>query len=194
MDTKPDNSKYWQELISWKFWLHTVIVDAVLAGIWFVINKLITIQPIIRDIGFLLLLIAGLFAVAWYLPKFATKRQMDNSTQAKIKADPASNKLTLVIKAIEEAKLVTPKDKKITVYISYANKLAQIYPEELKTILLKLQGDEKILKLISFPDWLLSSGKYTQKKISQHILATIEPSRNKFMVRTFKKFEKFSKL
>ncbi len=86
MDTKPDSSKYWQELISWKFWLHTIIVDIILAGIWFAINKLITIQPITRDIGFLLLLIAGLFAVAWYLPKFSIKRQSGRKVErAKIK-------------------------------------------------------------------------------------------------------------
>jgi hypothetical protein len=112
--------------------------------------------------------------------------------QFKTEAYPASNKLTLVIKAIAEAKLGTPKDKDTTVYISHANGLTQIYPEELKTILLKLQDDEKVLELKSFPGWLLSSGKYNEKKFNQNILAAIEPSRNKFAVRTFKKFEKFA--
>jgi hypothetical protein len=71
MPEKPDNSKYWQELISWRFWLHTTIVDVILTGIWFGVNKLTIILPIIRDAGFLILLIAGMFCVAWYLPKLA---------------------------------------------------------------------------------------------------------------------------
>jgi len=73
MKAKADNSNYWQELISWRFWLHTAIVDILLAGIWFGINKLTTIVPIIRDIGFLILLVSGMFSVAWYLPKLSSR-------------------------------------------------------------------------------------------------------------------------
>lgn len=71
MPSKQDNSKYWQELISWRFWLHTAIVDVILTGIWFGVNKLTIILPIIRDTGFLILLIAGMFCVARYLPKLS---------------------------------------------------------------------------------------------------------------------------
>jgi hypothetical protein len=70
MDTKPDK-QHWQEFITWKFWVGAVIADSILASLWWGLNKLVTIVPIVRDIGFLVLLIAGAFLVAWRLPKWA---------------------------------------------------------------------------------------------------------------------------
>jgi hypothetical protein len=98
-------------------------------------------------------------------------------------------KLDCVIKAILEAKSITPKGHIIRVYISQDNGLAAIYPEELKQILLKLQDDERILKIESFPDWLLATDKLTHDILNQVVLAELDPSRNRFEVTTLKNFD-----
>ncbi len=87
MEKKPKIPRYWSEFISWKFWLHTIIVDLILAGIWLGINKLTSILPIIRDIGYLALLIAGMFCVAWYLPKL-TPQYMGSKNKPSISSIP----------------------------------------------------------------------------------------------------------
>jgi len=100
-------------------------------------------------------------------------------------------KLDCVIKAIQEAKNITPQGHLIRVYISQDNGLAAIYPEELKQILLKLQDDEKILKIESFPDWLLPIVTVTHEIFDQIILAALEPSRNRFEVTTLENFDRW---
>jgi hypothetical protein len=98
-------------------------------------------------------------------------------------------KLDCVIKAILEAKNITSKGHIIRVYISQDNGLAAIYPEELKQILLRLQDDERILRIESFPDWLLPTVKLTHDIVDQQVLAALEPSRNRFEVTTLKNFD-----
>lgn len=83
MSTNPNNPN-WREFISWKFWLHTAIVDIILTGIWFGVNKLAAIIPLVRDIGFLVLIIAGMFCVAWYLPRLSFQFGNRNSATAKL--------------------------------------------------------------------------------------------------------------
>ncbi len=100
----------------------------------------------------------------------------------------APSKRTLVVKAILEARDITPKDKDIAVYITDANGLTQMCAEELKDILLKLQ-DEKVLILKTFPDWLLSSYRVTKEKINKIFEAALEPSIKNFTVRLLSGFE-----
>jgi len=113
--------------------------------------------------------------------------------QSETEVYSTSNKLMLVVKAITEAKKITPRAKDITVYISHTNRLASIYIQELYDILLKLQDDEKIIAIKSFPDWLLPSNGFTKKQLSQEIKATLDPSIKNFKVRILKKFDEFAK-
>lgn len=140
----------------------------------------------------------GLLAVGFFVwgiwPFLSTMRirsPIETITNKEI-AQVKDNKLTLVVKAIMEAKQITPKEKAVTVYISDANGLTQIYAEELKDILLKLQ-DEKALVLKTFPDWLLSSPKLTKKAFHESVLAAMEPSRKNFTVCLLKEFKRFTK-
>jgi len=63
---------------------HIVVVEGILNLVWNQVSKMFTI-PLIREMGFLVLTVAGLFAVAWYLPKLAPKwsgaTQSDRSVQ-----------------------------------------------------------------------------------------------------------------
>jgi len=52
--------------------LHFVIIEIVLQLIWNWVSNMFTI-PLIREIGFLVVFVAGLFAVAWYLPKLSPR-------------------------------------------------------------------------------------------------------------------------
>lgn len=99
-------------------------------------------------------------------------------------------KLDLVIKAIEDAKEITPKGQLVIVYLENNEKLRGIYPQELKTMLLKLQDDEKILRIESFPEWLLPS-RLTHEKADQRILAAMDSSKNNFMVDILNGFDKW---
>ncbi len=57
-------------ITSWKALIHLVIVEIIINLIWNQVSKAFTIAYV-REIGFLAVVIAGLFAVAWYLPKLA---------------------------------------------------------------------------------------------------------------------------
>ena len=48
--------------------LHFVIIEIILQFIWNWVSNMFTI-PLVREVGFLVVFVAGLFAVAWYLPK-----------------------------------------------------------------------------------------------------------------------------
>ena len=63
--------------------------------------------------------------------------------------------LDLIIKAITEAKEYTRKGHEVRVDISTDNGLDAIYPDKLIDILLILQDDEEILKIKSFPEYLI---------------------------------------
>ena len=52
--------------------LHVVIVEIIINLLWNWVSQMFTF-PIIREIGFLVLIITGLWAVAWYLPKLSPK-------------------------------------------------------------------------------------------------------------------------
>lgn len=65
MDTKPN----WKELKSWQFWVFTIVVNGILSGIWLGFDRLYKMIPLMRDIGLLVILVAGTFIVAWYLSK-----------------------------------------------------------------------------------------------------------------------------
>lgn len=59
--------------------------------------------------------------------------------------------LDLIIEAITDAKKVTRKGHAVKVYIRRDNQLVTVYPEELYDILLKLQDDDRIIRVKTFP-------------------------------------------
>ncbi len=71
------------------------------------------------------------------------------STSNDVKLD----KFTLVARAIMEAKIITPSGKDVIVYITDSNGLSRILPQEIKSILIKFQDDEKVILLKLFPEW-----------------------------------------
>jgi hypothetical protein len=104
-----------------------------------------------------------------------------------------SDNLALVISAIKEAKTIQPiSDECTTVYITERNGLNKIYPEELKTILLKLQED-RLLTLKTFPDWLLSTNPFTKEIFDKQLEAKLQPAKNNFIVMLKSDFEKLNK-
>ena len=100
-------------------------------------------------------------------------------------------KLDLVIKAIVEAKGITPKGQLVKVYLDNNEKLRGIYPGELKTILLKLQDDEKILRIESFPDYLLPSEHFTKDIYLSQLDAILDPQKKHFTIDTLDTFDKW---
>jgi len=101
------------------------------------------------------------------------------------------NKLALVAKAIMDARQITPVGEDTTVYIKQSNGLTQIYPQEIKDILIKLQSDEGVILIKSFPDWLLSHDKFTMEVFDQQIEAIRQPERNNFVVNVLNTFDKW---
>jgi hypothetical protein len=55
---------------SWQALVHLVIVQIILNLIWGWVSNMFEVV-LIREIGFLVIFVAGIFAVAWYLPKLA---------------------------------------------------------------------------------------------------------------------------
>ena len=102
-------------------------------------------------------------------------------------------KFGLVVNAILEARKIVPKGEDVPVYITEANGLKkQMFPQELKGILVKLQ-DENILELKTFPDWLLPedrNNKSAVKAQQERIQAMLDPSKNHFTVRLLKDLSK----
>ena len=90
--------------------------------------------------------------------------------------------LDLVIEAIAEAKEITRKGQEVKVYISSSTKLDTIFPEQIKDLLLKLQDDERIITLKSFPDWLLPHSRFTIDLHHSRMEAIRDPSRKHFIV------------
>ena len=111
--------------------------------------------------------------------------------QPEVKAYSPANKLSLVVQKIAEAKRITPKGKDTTVYLSEFLNVFNI--EEVKTALLKLQDDDKVLTIKYFPDHLLPFAKFTKEVIDQSILEALHPSREQFRVETNDKFDDFAK-
>jgi hypothetical protein len=99
--------------------------------------------------------------------------------------------LDLTIKAIAEARSVTRRGHAVKVYISSDNGLDTVLPEELWDILLKLQDDERIIKIKWFPDWLLPSDPFTIEKHNSTIKAILDKSRKHFIVQILDGFDKW---
>ncbi len=55
---------------SWPILIHLVIAEVILNSIWNWVSKMFEIVWI-REIGFLVVFVGAIFAVAWYLPKLA---------------------------------------------------------------------------------------------------------------------------
>ena len=99
------------------------------------------------------------------------------------------SKIAIVLQAIDEAMSIIPKGKDVPVYITISNGLKSMYAQEILDILTKLQNDDKTIRLISFPTWLLPSDKLTGKDISDGVRAAIDPSLNKFVVQILEGFK-----
>lgn len=100
----------------------------------------------------------------------------------------SQDKLDLVIKAIEEAKGITPKGQDVTVYLSNVLKHGQLRLQELYEILHKLEDDEKIVTLMRFPRYLLKldldSHDYTDMLTGEKV----NPSKEYFTVKVHRSF------
>ncbi|MBN1189903.1 MAG: hypothetical protein JXA46_09130 [Dehalococcoidales bacterium] len=62
--------------------LHFLLLEAVSQLLWWLVSKMITITSVIRDVGFLVVFVAVIFAVAWYLPKLSPTFWSNNSKKA----------------------------------------------------------------------------------------------------------------
>ncbi|MFC1934590.1 hypothetical protein ACFLXX_05560 [Chloroflexota bacterium] len=102
------------------------------------------------------------------------------------------NKLQLVINAIEQAKQITPTSNDVVVYIADANGLTRILPQEIKDILVKLQHDERVLTMKSFPEWLLPTAVRDWNKAAaiKQLEVALDPSKNHFVVSLGNSFDK----
>ena len=91
--------------------------------------------------------------------------------------------LGLVIEAIADAKKVTRQGHAVKVYIRRDNHLVTVYPEELYDILLKLQDDEKIIKVKTFPQ--------LHSYISEDFLSLWHNGKLDFSVKILEPFDKW---
>ncbi len=65
-------------------------------------------------------------------------------------------RLDLVIRAIAEVREITPRGRYLRIDISARNGLESLHPDELELILLKLQDDEKIIRIKALPEYLIN--------------------------------------
>lgn len=86
--------------------------------------------------------------------------------------------LDLVIKAIAEAKEITRKGDEVKVYIPPQWVAGPIYPQQLKDMLLKLQHDENIIKIKSFPNCLLPTKNLTERLTKEALMSRLELALN----------------
>ena len=100
-------------------------------------------------------------------------------------------KLELVIKAIQEAKKITPKGQLVKVYLPNVLKFKQFRLQELYDILSKLEDDEKILTLMRFPRYLLKLDldRYTYTSSDGEV---VDPSKEYFTIKVRRNFNEWS--
>ena len=103
-------------------------------------------------------------------------------------------KLELVIKAIQEAKKITPKGQLVKVYLPNVLKFKQFRLQELSDILSKLEDDEKILTLMRFPRYLLKLDldRYTYTSVTASGLEVVDPSKEYFTIKVRRNFNEWS--
>ena len=104
-----------------------------------------------------------------------------------------TDKLQTVLEAISEARQITPKGKVVRVYITGTNGLITMLPEELKSILLKLQKDDKVLVLKSFPEGMIATGKSAAEHLHFSLMSMNDPSLTSFTVSLRDEFDKYIK-
>lgn len=104
-------------------------------------------------------------------------------------------KLDIVIKAIEEAKGITPKGQLVKVYLSNVLKHNRLRLQELQNILTILEDDEKILTLMSFPRYLLNldlaSYTYHTFTAGESSWKKVDPSKEYFTVKVRRTFNEW---
>jgi hypothetical protein len=143
--------------------------------------------------GGIFLLILGV--LAWLNPLLTqlvsplnSGRQKAPIPQTKTTAHLIKNKLLFVVQHIAEARQRTPRGSDITIHLPFSF-LSVINVDELYNTLLKLQNDDKILRIKYFPKYLLStfSDEFTEKMLDEHILDYADPNRRQFRVELNKK-------
>lgn len=80
----------WLGITSLSDGLRVIIFEALITFLWWFISKLINIE-LVKEIGYLVVFVAGIFALAWYMPRMALVRVGANahSTSSKpIKPQP----------------------------------------------------------------------------------------------------------
>ena len=99
-------------------------------------------------------------------------------------------KLDLVIKAIEEAKKITPKGQLVKVYLPNVLKYKQFRLQELKDILTMLEDNERILTLMRFPRYLLKLdlGRYTYTNSDGEV---VDPTKEYFTIKVRRRFNEW---
>ncbi len=117
-------------------------------------------------------------------------------------AKVSENKLVLVAKAIMDAKQVTPAGEDVIVYIKTSGVLHEIYINylpiyirELKGILVKLQDDEKVITIRSFPKFAQppDGRDFTLEMSDELIDRTLNPQSFNFTVDVLNTFDKWYK-
>ena len=103
-------------------------------------------------------------------------------------------KLEVVIKAIQEAKKITPRGQLVKVYLPNVLKFKQFRLQELKDILTMLENDERILTLMRFPRYLLKLDldRYTYTTVSASGVEVVDLSKEYFTVKVRRNFNEWS--
>lgn len=102
-----------------------------------------------------------------------------------------TSKPDVIIKAISEARAITRKGYDVNVYITSENRLDAIYPRQLRDILLKLQDDEGILTLKSFPKHLVYDD-FDNEVLESMVWAKAAPQGVYFTVGIHENFDKWA--
>ncbi len=140
----------------------------------------------------ILLLIVLLIAVlegAYRMSKNNPEQGLKPTTEPPV----SENKLAIVAKAIMDTKRITSAGKDLTVYFSDSNGLKGILPNETMDILTKLQNDEKVIMLKSFPDWKLPYANFNKNIFLAKEAAILDPQKDSFVVTVLKPFDKWYK-
>jgi hypothetical protein len=102
-----------------------------------------------------------------------------------------SNKVSFVVQKIAEAKRITPKGSDVIVYLSEFANVVNV--EEINSILLKLQNDEKVLTITYFPNHLLPYAQITKDWIAETMLNALDSNREQFRVKIRNTFDNSAK-
>jgi hypothetical protein len=73
--------KYFQQIKTLPYWMHLLVDSLVTQGIWWGLTIVIQAPLLVKSIFAGLILVATIFAVAWYIPKWSSKQKPDTTKQ-----------------------------------------------------------------------------------------------------------------